>query len=298
VIVDAHHHLWDLKRFPYAWLSKDAPPRPFGDHAGIKRNFLPEDYRRATSDLGIERTVHVEASPGAVDPSAESKWLSEITRASGIPNASIAHLDPARPDAAVALDAIRAIPGVRGVRTGIAWRANSSWRFADRGGVSRSAQFRAGITEVAKRDLVLEVILLPEQLVEIAEIAAANPEMPVVANHLATLQPEIPGNLVAWKDGIRAFAERPNAYVKLSGLWTIARDWDKEQLDGPIRYAVNAFGADRCMWGSNLPVEGLMCTAARQLETLEAILSDRSAYERSAIFGDSATRLYSLEAAR
>lgn len=297
MIVDAHHHLWNLTRFPYAWLAKDAPPRPFGDHTGIKRNFLPEDYRRATAGLSIARTVHVEASPGATDPAAESAWLADVARSSGMPNASIAHLDPMRPDTATALDAICAIAGVRGVRAGIAWRASSPWRFADRGGVSRTAQFRAGIAEVAKRGLVLELILLPEQLVELAEIAAAFPGMPVVANHLATLQPEIPGNLAAWKDGIHALADRPNAHIKISGLWTIARDWDRARLEEPIGYVVDAFGADRCMWGSNLPVESLMCAAPRQLDVLEAILSDRSASERSAIFGDTAMRLYSLGAA-
>ncbi|MCM0021984.1 MAG: amidohydrolase family protein, partial [Tagaea sp.] len=288
----AHHHLWDLRRFPYPWLRPGSAPRPFGDHTPIMRDYLPEDYRRDTRGAGVSASVHVEAAPGADDPSAESAWLG--TLGAGAPAASVAHIDPASPSVAADLEAIRAHTGVRGVRAGIAWRADSPWRFAAGPEVSKSRPFRAGVAEIARRGLLMEFVLLPEQLPELHALARDHPDMPIVIDHLATLQPELPGQIEIWRAGMRRAAEAKNTYVKISGLWSIARDWNEARLRDPVRFAIDAFGADRCMWGSNLPIEGLMCPAARQIQILERIVEDRSGTTREAVFGGTARRLYRL----
>lgn len=297
-IVDAHHHLWDLARLPYPWLRPEAPPRPFGDHAPIKRDYLPDDYRRDTRGIGIAASVHVEAAPGATDPAAETAWLEELRVSNGVPDASIAHADPASSSIARDLDAIFSHSGARGVRTGIAWRADSPWKFARGPEISRASGFREGVAEIARRGCILEVILLPEQLPEIAEIAAKFPSLTIIINHLATLQPELPGVMDVWRNGIRLNAGFRNVFVKISGLWTIARDWNAERLRDPVRFAVEAFGPERCMWGSNLPIEGLMCPAIRQVEILSRILADIPAAGRAAVFGGTAARVYRLATVR
>ena len=129
-IVDAHHHLWDLSMFPYAWLRRDAPPRPFGDHSAIKRDYLPADYRRDSADLGIVETVHVEAAPGAADPAAETRWLEAQADTAGLPDASVAHIDLLAPTLDRDLNLLMGNRRLRGVRVGIAWRDRSPWRFA------------------------------------------------------------------------------------------------------------------------------------------------------------------------
>jgi predicted TIM-barrel fold metal-dependent hydrolase len=293
-IVDSHHHLWDLARLPYPWLRPEAPPRPFGDHSPIKRDYLPGDYRRDTRGIGIAASVHVEAASGATDPAAETAWLEDLRVSQGIPDASIAHFDPSSPSVARDLDAILSHPGARGVRTGIAWRANSPWKFAPGPEVTRASGFREGVAEIARRGCILELILLPEQLPEIADLAAKFPNLTIVLNHLATLQPEIPGVLDVWEVGMRRIAGHQNVFVKLSGLWTIARDWNMQRLRDPVRLVVEAFGPDRCMWGSNLPIEGLMCPATRQVEILSGILADIPLTGRAAVFGGTAARVYRL----
>jgi predicted TIM-barrel fold metal-dependent hydrolase len=293
-IVDAHHHLWDLKRFPYPWLKPDAPPRPFGDHSSIKRDYLPDDYRYDTDGLRIVASVHVEAASGAADPGGESAWLEEMRISHGVPSASIAHADPAASALARDLDAICRSPGVRGVRAGIAWRADSRWKFAAGPAVTRTPEFRSGVAEIARRGLLLELVLLPEQLPEIAEIADAFPDLTIVANHLATLQIDIPGMTEIWRRGILQAAGCRNICIKISGLWSIARDWDPDLLRSPIRFVVDAFGPERCMWGSNLPVERQMCGAARQIGVLEAILGDRRGATSRAVLGDTARRIYRI----
>lgn len=290
-LIDGHHHLWDLARLPYAWLRPEAPPRPFGDHTKIKRNFLPADYRAATEGLDIAASVHVEAMPGAADPAAESAWLDEIRPGDGIVAASIAHLDPRSPGLDAALDALARHETVRGIRTGIAFRANSPWRFANAAGLARSDDFRRGIARIAARDHIVEMILLPEQIVELVELADAHPRAPFVINHMATLEP---GFEDVWRAGVREAAKRPNIHMKLSGMWTIARDWNEAAIRMPVRFAVEAFGPSRCLWGSNLPIEGLMCGAARQIGMLHRVLGDLPISDRAAIFGGTAAQLYRI----
>jgi predicted TIM-barrel fold metal-dependent hydrolase len=76
VIVDAHHHLWDLSGGPlyYPWL-QDATPHEFflGDYAKLKRDYLPADYRRDSAGLGIVKTVHVEAECSREQQVAETE---------------------------------------------------------------------------------------------------------------------------------------------------------------------------------------------------------------------------------
>lgn len=290
-LIDGHHHLWDLTRLPYVWLRPEAPPRPFGDHSAIKRNFLPADYRAATAGLDIAASVHVEAMPGAADPAAESAWLDEIRPRDGLVAANIAHLDPRSPDLDAALDALARHETVRGIRTGIAFRANSPWRFASAAGLARSDDFRRGIARIAAHDHIVEMILLPEQIVELVGLADTHPHTSFVINHMATLEP---GFEDVWRAGVREAAKRPNIHMKLSGMWTIARDWNEMTIRGPVRFAVETFGATRCLWGSNLPIEGLMCVAPRQIDMLEHVLADLPAHDRAAIFGGTARRLYRL----
>ena len=297
-IVDAHHHLWDLARLPYPWLRLEAPPRPFGDHSPIKRDYLPADYRRDTRGIGIAASVHVEAASGATDPAAETAWLEDLRVSHGIPDASIAHVDPSSPSIARDLDSIFSHPGARGVRTGIAWRVDSPWKFARGPEVSRASGFREGVAEIARRGCILEVILLPEQLPDIADLAAKFPHLTIVLNHLATLQPEIPGMMDVWQDGMIRIARHQNVFVKISGLWTIARDWNALRLRDPVRLVVEAFGPERCMWGSNLPIEGLMCPATRQVDILSGILADIPLAGRLAVFGGTAARVYRLAGIR
>ena len=91
-IVDAHHHLWDLGRNYYPWLADHPEPNfLLGDYAPLKRNYLPEDYRRDAAGLKVIATVHVEAEHDRNRQVAETEWLHEIGARHGLPNAVVAH---------------------------------------------------------------------------------------------------------------------------------------------------------------------------------------------------------------
>lgn len=293
--IDAHHHLWDLKRFPYAWLAPDSPPRPFGDHAGLKRDYLPADYRKDIAGLDVVASVFVEANAGA--PGArEIEWVDEVARDAPMPGVAVGGVDLRRPDLAAILSAFQRSPRMRGIRMSLCWDERPRWRFIDAPDVMLSAEFRAGLAALTRRGLVFDTLVVPSQLSQLAQLAASNPGQAIVIDHLGTPWFETVGDRRAWESGMRECAACPNVAVKISALWTLDRRWRPEVIRDPVRLVVELFGAARCMWASNLPVETLMCPAPRQIASLEEVLADLDEDAKNAIFHDTAKRVYRIDA--
>jgi predicted TIM-barrel fold metal-dependent hydrolase len=293
--IDAHHHLWDLRRFPYPWLAPDSPPRPFGDHGALKRNYQLADYRVDIAGSGIAGSVFVEANAGAVGAS-EIEWLDEIAEDRRLPAVGVGSVDLRRPDVAALLSRFQRSPRMRGVRMSLCWDQRPRWRFIDRADVMLTTEFRAGLAVLTQRGLVFDVLVVPAQLSQLAELASANPDQVIVIDHLGTPWFETEADREAWRSGMRACARCRNVVIKISGLWTLDRQWRPEVIAEPVRLVVDLFGPDRCMWGTNLPVEKLMCPVPAQLANLEGVLADLSEDEKDAVFAQTAARIYRMEA--
>ena len=124
-IIDAHQHFWDLEHNRHPWL-QDLPLIPFryGDYTAIRRNYLPADFRRDCGTHRVLKTVYVEAEWDPQDPVGETRWVSALAAAQGLPNAIVAQAWLDRVDAAEVLAAQAAFPLVRAVASG--GRAGSS----------------------------------------------------------------------------------------------------------------------------------------------------------------------------
>jgi len=294
--IDAHHHLWDLKRFPYAWLAPDSPPRPFGDHAALKRDYLLGDYQEDIAGLGVVGSVFVEANAGAPE-AREIEWVDEIARDASMPAVAVGGVDLRRPDLASILSGFQRSSRMRGIRMSLCWDdERPRWRFVDAPDVMLSAAFRAGLATLTRHGLVFDTLVVPGQLSQLAELAASNPGQAIVIDHLGTPWFETARDRNAWESGMRECARCPNVSVKISGLWTLDRQWRPEVIAGPVRFVVDLFGAARCMWASNLPVEKLMCPARQQIASLEQVLADLDDDAKDAIFHDTAKRVYRIDA--
>jgi len=145
-------------------------------------------------------------------------------------------------------------------------------------------------------------------------LARALPETTIVLDHvdtplgIAAYAGKRESRFGAWRESIRTLAECPNAVVKLGGLAmpfagfptfaarphasseTLARDWKPY-----IETCIEAFGASRCMFESNFPVDSLTCNYATLWNSFKRVAARYSADEKSALFSDTATRTYRLE---
>jgi predicted TIM-barrel fold metal-dependent hydrolase len=294
-IIDAHHHLWQLGRFPYAWLAPESPPRPFGDHNALKRNYLLADYRHDIENTGVIASVFVEANAGA-PAASEIEWVDEIAGEERLPAVTVGSLDLRRPDVAAILAAFCRSPRVRGIRMSLCWdERRPRWRFIDRPDVMLAEEFRTGLAALTRVGLVFDVLVVPRQLQQLAALARAHPDQAFVLNHLGTPWLETAADKEAWTEGMRACAGCRNIAIKISGLWPLDRQWRPEIIAGPVRYVIDLFGPDRCLWASNLPVEKLMCPVANQIRSLEEVLTGLAEAEKDRIFRATAARIYRIE---
>lgn len=295
-VIDGHHHFWELGRFPYRWLAPDAGPARFGEKDAIRRNYLPQEYLSDMAAIDLVGSVHVQANSGAADPVDETRWLEDVANQTGWPNAIIAEVDLSAPDAAELIARHdMASSRLRGVRTPVAWDSAGRWHVASRAHVLRDAGFRKSARELVARDLVLEMVIVPDQLPEVAELADAMPQLRIVINHFATLEPDVPGNADLWETGILSIAQRQNVFLKLSGLWTVDKVWSAKALRPFVMHALEHVSPHRILYGSNLPVEGVNCPARQQFDSLALILSGAHTATLQSIFSGTARHLYRIK---
>lgn len=291
--IDAHHHLWQLGRFPYAWLAPGSPPRPFGDHTALKKDYLVADYARDMAGIGVVASVFVEASAGGPGAS-ELDWVDAVAGDRSLPAVSVGHADLRRPDIGAVLSVFQRSARMRGIRMSLAWDGRPWWRFVESPDIMLAPEFLHGLSELTRRELAFDTLVVPGQLSQLANVARANPDLQIVINHLGTPLRETVEDIAQWTEGMRDCARCANMSIKLSGLWVLDRGWAPEHIAAPVRMVIDLFGPHRCMWATNYPVEKLMCPVVDQIRNLDTVLDDLSEDEKDTIFRRTAARIYRI----
>jgi len=148
-----------------------------------------------------------------------------------------------------------------------------------------------GLTAVAEAGLAYDLVVLPHQLPACAKAAALLPRLTFVLDHLGK-PPIASGALDPWATDLRALAALPNTVAKLSGLVTEAGPgWTPATLQPYVETALDLFGPDRLMFGSDWPVCELVAGYGDVIAALTDVLGGRPA----GIFGGTAVRVYGLE---
>jgi len=283
VIVDCHQHFWNLEQVDYPWLVPDFGP--------IYRTFGPDELGPQLAVAGVDRTVVVQAANSFEDTdsmlahAANEEWISAVVGWVPLEDAD---------EAARALDErYLADPWFRGVRHLNQDEADPDW-------LVRPAVID-GLKVLQERVLVYEALAYyPLHLGHIPTLARVCPDLTIVIDHLAK-PPIASRDYNSWKADLRAAAEYPNVHAKVSGLNTVAdaETWTGEDLVEPIGFAVDVFGANRLMFGSDWPVAILAGDYAKVWRETNVAL-DRLGIEgldRAAILGGNAMTLYSIEEA-
>ncbi|MET7420820.1 amidohydrolase family protein [Dactylosporangium sp. NPDC005555] len=274
--MDAHHHLWDLDD-GYTWLDDPAL-------APIRRTFGPADLRPELAAAGVARTVLVE---GGLCALSETPVL--LRHALDTPEIAgvVAWADPSDPP----LEYYRGLPGA-GYLVGL--RAQVQ---AEPAGYLDAAEVRAGLRAIGAAGLAFDLVVRPDQLRECARLAADLPEVRFVLDHLGK-PPLRSGSPQPWRDDLGLLARCPNVTAKLSGLVTEAEwsSWTVSDLRPYVRAAIDLFGPERLMFGSDWPVCLLAASYRRVLETVVELLQDLlQDTERAAVFGGTAAAVYQLD---
>ena len=292
-VVDAHHHLW--RRRDLAWLDGPPVPRIFGEYESIRRDYLLDEYLADCSAAGVTKSVYVQTNwpPGA--ELQEVRWVQSIADQAGFPNAIVGYADLADPAVADVLDAQLKSPLLRGIRQQLHWHTNAQYRFATRPDWVCDTNWRRGLAEVRDRNLVFELQVFPEQMAAAVDLAKDFPDLQIVLLHAGMLVDRGEASLAAWREGMRALAQCPNVTTKLSALSTFARRCSQDIWRPIVDETIVWFGADRCMFGSNFPVEKIWTHYSTLFAVFQDCISGLTEPAQRAVLHDTACRIYRID---
>jgi predicted TIM-barrel fold metal-dependent hydrolase len=298
-IVDAHHHIWNLRVNRYPWLHDD-PPIAFryGDYRALRRDYLPDDYRTDAANQNIVATVYMEAEHDPADPLRETRWVHAIAEREGLPRAMAGAVFLDRPEAARVVREQAAMPLVRSLRhKPKAVARPHDYDPAHRiPGSMRCPAWREGYRHLAGAGLHFEMQTPWWHLPDARGLARDFPGTLIVLNHLGLPSDRSAAGLSAWREAMARLSDAPNVRVKLSGICVPGRRWTPE-LNGPVvREAVGLFGAARCMVASNFPVDGLHAGFDEIMDGFKAITAGMPQADRLRLFHGTAAETYRLSA--
>jgi predicted TIM-barrel fold metal-dependent hydrolase len=310
-ICDAHHHLWE--RPPGGYLLGD----------------LLEDLR---SGHNVIATVAVECryayrigGPEELRPVGEVEFLESVAQRVALDTT----IEPRIAAAIVGFADLRLGDAVapvlethmaasprrfRGIRHSATWDGSDALRSDAPRGLLRDRTFRQGFAWLEKLHLSFDAWVYHPQLPELAELARAFPGVPIILNHIGAPLGIGPYNgkraeiFQVWSRGIAGLAQCRNVRVKLGGVGSLrsGHDWHQRpakpsslelaQILRPyFEHCIESFGVDRCMFESNFPVEKASNSYANLWNAFKRITERYTPSERSALFHDTAARVYRIE---
>ena len=296
-VIDAHHHIWDLDANYHPWL-RDDPPPPFryGDSRPLRRTYLPTHYRADAAGFNIVASVYMEAEHDPADPLRETRWVHDIAARDGLPQAMAAAAFFDRDDARDIIRAQAAFPLVRSIRhkpRGVAHPQNYSAGHQIAGSM-RCPRWRTGYRHLVDSGLHFELQTPWWHLDDACDLAADFPETLIILNHLGLPADRSAAALQSWHQAMARLARASNVRVKLSGICVPGARWTPELNGWIVREAISLFGAERCMWASNFPVDGLVSGYAEILNAMFAITRDLAPADRVRIFSGTAAEVYRI----
>lgn len=295
-IIDAHQHFWDIGQNYLPWL-RDEPPIRFryGDYSALRRNYLPQDYRRDSAGFEIVGSVFIETEWDPKDPLGEVRWVEALAAKEQLPSVMVAQAWLDRADAEAVLEAHGKSPLVRGIRHKP--KAASAPGQAERGlpGSMDDPAFRRGFGLLGPNGLSFDLQTPWWHLEAARALADAFGDTQIILNHTGLPADRSPEGLQGWRDAITLLAGAPNAALKISGLGQAGRPWSADDNRAIVLDTIAIFGPDRVMFASNFPVDSLVGSFSTIFSGFLQITEGFSARERDAMFRANAARLYRIE---
>jgi L-fuconolactonase len=280
-VVDAHVHLWDPARTDwYPYLA--SPPQGMPAGAGMYRRFDVDTYKAEAALWPVEKIVNVAAAtgPNSVDETLE---LDAKAAERGGPDAIVGGLPPADSVAETIafIDRQMAASRFRGVRP--------------MGGLGVAVPDGDVMRALQDRDLVFELMTHPDQLLSAAQQLSTYDDLTVVVEHTGWPRNDSGEERALWREGMHALASLgANVVCKLSGLAMPLGSMRPDDLRPWLEHAIDVFGAERCMFASNFPVDSAAGSFDDLYSTFDTVTTGLDDASREALFAGTAERIYRL----
>jgi len=291
-MIDAHFHIWRQADLP--WLMGPMQPRIFGPYEPIRRDYEIEEYLADAAGSGITGAVYVQANWAPARALDEVRFVAESAKRAEFPVGIVAHADLLAEDIRPALDALAKEPSMRGVRMQLHWHENPLYRFASGPDLARDPVLQRNVARLGDYGWSFDLQVFAGQMAGAAELAAACPKVTFVLQHAGMLEDLSEAGIAEWRSGMKLLARQPNVVSKLSGLGTFLRRNDPAHIAFILAETVAMFGASRCLFGSNFPIEKLWTSYADLVAAHRAAAASLPEAEQAQIFAGTARQTYKL----
>ncbi|MFL5698711.1 MAG: amidohydrolase family protein [Ktedonobacteraceae bacterium] len=279
-IVDAHVHLWNPRQFSMRWLA---------DIPRLNRPYGLQDYREQTQGLSIIGMVYIEVGVEPQEALREARHVADLAWSEPRLQAIVAAAPVERGDAVRGhLESLVTIsPLIKGVRRNLQDETAPNFCL--------QPDFVAGVRLLAEYNLSFDLCIKHWQLPGVIELVRLCPGTAFILDHLG--KPDIKQqHLDSWRADLRKLAELPNVACKISGMVTEANheSWQPADLEPFVNVALEAFGEERVLFGSDWPVVLLASPYRRWYETLEALTAGLPLPARRKLWSENAQRFYRM----
>ena len=276
--IDSHQHFWRYSPTEHVWMTDTMRV--------IQRDFLPEDLQPLLAQLNFDGCVAVQARQSL----EETRWLLELAEHNSFIRGVVGWVDLCSPDLPGQLEEFAKQPRLVGVRHVVQDEPDDEFMLRP--------EFRRGIAQLRDFGLTYDLLLFPKHLRIAVQLVKEFPDQPFVLDHIA--KPAIAdGVLSPWRENLQRLAQFPNVLCKLSGMVTETRwhAWQTDDFRPYLDTALEAFGTERVMIGSDWPVCTLSSDYPSTMQIVTEYVRQFSEPEQAAILGETCARFYGLDRA-
>ena len=292
LLVDCNVHLWDQAANPVFWLTDRTLVRDMiGNYDSLPDTYTLTDYRREVAGHDVRGIVWSDA--GADDPIAAAAWVQRQCEDLDVSGALVTLGDPADEGFPELVERFFALPLARSVRVRLV--PALAHGAADRT-LLDDERAMANLELLAKHELVATLEATGNQLDVVADLARALPALRIVVDHFGWPENPSEEELGPHRARLAAIAAAPNTATRIDAIGTIFGDWRTDRVRPWLRAATDTFGPERCMLGSDLPIERLRSGFGRLYDAYRDIFSDLTDGARDALFAGTAKCWYRVGA--
>lgn len=274
-IIDSHQHFWQIARGDYDWLTADL--------GVLYRDYLPEELAPILNNLGIEKTILVQAAATVTETDYMLNLADQYDFIGGV----VGWVDFESDTAIQDIQRLSKNPKFKGLRPMLQDLEDPNW-------IAKPV-LKPVIEAMVDQGLRFDALVFTAHIDALIKMMTQHPDLPVVIDHGAK-PPIASGDLSLWKEKIAQLASNKAIYCKLSGLLTeCSATQDIDSIRPAFDHLLNCFGSERLMWGSDWPVLKLREEYPNWLSIAQNLIEELPVEDQKNIMSRNATLFYGLD---